>query len=366
VQRARDSHTDYFIDVSLIPLYGHESLRERLSAQVERGALPASLLLHGPSGVGKQRLALWLAQRLLCTDATAPCGECQHCRYVLGLQHPDLHWIFPHERVAGSEEWEYDDLKELQDARVAERAEEHGLYARPDGSCGIYKGDTKYLRFVASRSPALAKRKVLIIGDAERMVPQQANPEAANMFLKLLEEPPADTTIILTSSEPHALLQTIRSRVVQLRVPPLPTEAVRAFLADATVATKLPNLQPAELLRLASGAPGKLLGGDDQHGSLTRARQLLAAADAGPEQRYRAAFGSGSSKARGAFTDVLDALTAVVHERARDAAARGDDVSAQRAVRMVPAIEDAKRSAEGNANPQLVTAQLLESLAGVR
>ncbi|MBA3853716.1 MAG: hypothetical protein C0503_04820 [Gemmatimonas sp.] len=350
----------------ILPLYGHETLRERFADQMDRGVLPASLLLHGPAGVGKQRLALWLAQRLLCGGATKPCGDCQHCRYVLELQHPDLHWVFPHENVSGSADWEYDDLKPLQDSRVAERAEAKGLYARPDGSCGIYKGDTKYLRHVASRSPALATRKVLIVGDAERMVPQQANPEAANMFLKLLEEPPADTTIILTSSEPHALLQTIRSRVVQLRVAPLPVETMRAFLADASAAEKLPNLQPAELLRIASGAPGKLLGGDDQQVAMDRARKLLAAADAGAEQRFRAAFTSGTSKARGAFSDVLDALSVVVHERVREASARGDEAAARRAAKVMPLIEEAKLAAAGNANPQVVTAQLLESIAEVR
>lgn len=350
----------------ILPLYGHEALRDQLAAQMDRGALPASLLLHGPAGVGKQRLALWLAQRMLCAESHKPCGRCQHCRYVMQLQHPDLHWVFPHENVSGSNDWEFEDLKPLQDSRVAERAEANGLYARPDGSCGIYKSDTKYLRFVASRSPALASRKVLVIGDAERMVPQQANPEAANMFLKLLEEPPADTTIILTSSEPHAMLQTIRSRVVQVRVAPLPADAMRAFFADPVAAEKLPNLPTPELLRLAGGAPGQLLGGDDREAALTRARQLLAAADAGPEQRFRAAFTSGSAKARGAFSDVLDALSVIVHERVRQATERGDEAAARRAAKVMPLIEEAKLAAAGNANPQLVTAELLETIAGVR
>lgn len=350
----------------ILPLYGHEALRERFLGQMDRGQLPASLLLHGPAGVGKQRLALWLAQCLLCEGSTRPCGTCRHCRYVLELQHPDLHWVFPHENVSGSGDWDFDDLKQLQDARVAERAAEHGLYSRPDGSCGIYKADTKYLRTVATLSPALANRKVIIVGDAERMVPQQANPEAANMFLKLLEEPPSDTTVILTSSEPHSLLQTIRSRVVQVRVAPLPADAMRAFLADEYVAPRLPNLLPDDLLRSAGGAPGRLLGDDDRQAAMDRARKLLAAADGGAEQRFRAAFTAGTSKARGAFTDVLDALSVVVHERVREAASRGDEAAARRAAKVMPLIEEAKLAAAGNANPQLVTAELLESIAEVR
>src|SRR5688500_17626244 len=52
--------------VPIIPLHGHAATRARLRDAFERGALPASLLFHGPRGVGKQRLALWLGQLLLC------------------------------------------------------------------------------------------------------------------------------------------------------------------------------------------------------------------------------------------------------------------------------------------------------------
>lgn len=351
--------------MSIIPLFGHDAVRARLAAQADRGKLPASLLFHGAAGVGKQRLALWLAQRLVCPNPDRPCGGCQQCRYADSLQHPDIHWIYPHPNVPGAADWPFDDLKDVQETRIAERLEAQGLYARPDGSSGIYKSDAVYLRHVASRSPAMASRKVIIIGDAERMVPQQANPEAANMLLKLLEEPPADTSLILTSSEPSAMLQTVRSRVVSVRVPPLTEEAVRAFLESPIVSQKLPNLHANELVKMAGGAPGTLIGEGDRGTAITRAKALLAAADGGAEQRLRAAFTAGSSKARGAFTDVLDALTVLVHERTRDAAHRGDERTARRAARLVPLIEDAKESAAGNANPQLVTAQLLETIAGV-
>jgi len=350
--------------VPLLPLHGHETLRARLAAQADRGALPASLLLHGPAGIGKQRFALWLAQRLICDGAAKPCGECQACRYVLALHHPDVHWIFPHPSIKDGNKDDLDALKEQHESIVEERSS--GLYARPDGSAGIYIYDTRLLVHVATRSLAMAKRRVIIVGDAERMVSQNSSPEAANAFLKLLEEPPANSLIILTSSEPSSLLPTIRSRVVAVRVPRLSDESVRAFVADPLIAPSLPNSLPAELVRLAAGAPGTLIGGEDRTAALKRAKALLAAADAGPEQRFRAAFGSGSGKSRGAFSDVLDALTLLVHDRLRDAAGRGDEVTARRAARLVPVIEEAKRAAEGNANPQLVTAQLLEAFAGGR
>lgn len=347
----------------LIPLHGHDALRARLAGQADRGALPASLLFHGPVGVGKQRLALWLGQRLLCEGPDKPCGECQQCRYASILQHPDLRWFFPLPKLKDTDP-ALEAIQQQYEEAAKERADANGLYGRPDGSAGIFVHVTRLIVQMATRSPALARRKVFIVGDAERMVSQAGSEAAANAFLKLLEEPPEDTTLILTSSEPGALLPTIRSRVVAVRVTPLDEAAMQAFVADPLAAAALPNERPAELLRMAAGAPGALIGAEDRSAAVSRARALLAAADGGREQAYRAAFTSGSSKARGAFSDVLDALTVLLHDRSRDAAERGDAARALRAARALPAVEDAKRAAEGNANPQLVTARLLEALSG--
>ncbi len=345
----------------LIPLYGHDALRERLAAQAIAGTLPATLLFKGPAGIGKQRLALWLGQVLLCEAAERPCGTCQHCRYSMQLQHPDLRWFFPIKRLADDPSTE--ETQEAFETLVKERVEANGLYARPDGSMGIHKYVAELIVQMASRTPALARHKVFVFGDAERMVPQAANPETANMMLKLLEEPPADTTFILTSSEPGSLLETIRSRAVAVRVSPLGEPAMRRFVADEFARAVLPNETPDDLLRLANGAPGALIGAADRGVAVQRARQLLAAADAGREQALRASFTAGSGKARGVFSDVLDAMTVLLHERARAAAERGDERAARAATRAVPAVEEAKRAAEGNANPQLVTARLLDELA---
>jgi DNA polymerase-3 subunit delta' len=329
---------------------------------VADGTLPASLLLQGPPGIGKQRLALWLAQALLCQSATRPCGSCEHCRFSAELQHPDLRWFFPRPRLKGSDP-ALEEVQEEYEAAARERVEGRGIYPRPDGSAGIYLYVTRLIAQMASRTPALARRKVFVIGDAERMAPQASSTEGANAFLKLLEEPPADTTLILTSSEPGALLPTIRSRVVAVRVSPLADADVRRFVTDPLVAPQLANEPVEDLVRVAGGAPGTLVGATDRAAAVTRARQLLTASDAGREQLLRAAFTAGSAKARGAFTDVLDAMTVLLHERAREAADRGDERRARSAAKAVPIVEEAKRAAEGNANPQLVTARLLDELA---
>src|SRR5256886_9412765 len=84
-------------------LYGHEGTRNRLVGAIASGRLPQALLFEGPRGVGKQRLALWLAQALVCERAAGKaggevregCGECQQCKLVLNLSHPDVHWFVP-------------------------------------------------------------------------------------------------------------------------------------------------------------------------------------------------------------------------------------------------------------------------------
>jgi len=348
--------------VPLVPLYGHEALQARLAALADQGTLPASILLQGPPGIGKQRLALWLGHRLLCEAPNGPCGRCTQCRLTSELQHPDLRWFFPRERIAGDVDG--DEVDEAYRTEIQERVAAHGLYPRPEGSTGIYRYVATLITRLAALSPSLARRKVFIFGDAERMVPQEANPETANAILKLLEEPPADTTFILTSSEPGSLLPTIRSRVVSFRIPALPESTVRRFIDDALVKPLLPSGSTTDLVRMAGGAPGALIGAVDRSVAVDRARQLLTAAETGREAMLRAAISSSSSKARGSFSDVLDALTVLLHERARDAAQRGDEPTARRAARAIPEVEQAKRLAEGNVNPQLITARLAFALAG--
>jgi DNA polymerase-3 subunit delta' len=253
---------------------------------------------------------------------------------------------------------------------IAERVERRGLYPPSDGTEAIFVATVRALLQEAALSPALARRKVFVIGDAERMVPQEGADMAANAFLKLLEEPPGDTTLILTSSEPGALLPTIRSRVVSVRVAALPEADVRAFLADAAVAAALAETgaptSTEDRVRLAQGAPGSLLGASGLRDALDQAGRLLAAATGGHEaDRLRLAFVQGSSRARGNFAQMLDALTVLLHQRVRDAVGRGDEAAADGAARALEAVERSKTLVTGNANPQLVSAALMRDLARV-
>ncbi|MGH7650372.1 MAG: hypothetical protein ACREMS_00875 [Gemmatimonadaceae bacterium] len=350
----------------IVDLYGHEPLRQRLSASAVAGTLPASILLQGPRGVGKQRLAIWLAELVLCTKENPPCGTCISCRYVRELTHPDLHWVFPRPRLKDADP----DLEQVRDdyaEAIAERVGNFGLYAAPSGSEGIYVATVRSLVQRAAMSPAMGRRKVFIIGDAERMVPQEGADMAANAFLKLLEEPPADTTIVLTSSEPGALLPTIRSRVITARVPLLPDAKVRAFVEDPTVKKTLDKQSKAstnERVRIAAGAPGRLLARHDDAKATMSARKIIdAAVGARRPPQYAAALSQGSSGARGAFADTLEALVDLLGERVRDALHNKDDAAAASATKAVDAVLQAQTYADGNVSPQAITARLIHDLS---
>jgi DNA polymerase-3 subunit delta' len=355
--------------VSIVPLFGHEALRQRLRDAAQRGRLPGSILLHGPRGVGKQRIALWLGQTLLCAgQEERPCGVCQHCRYSSALVHPDLHWYFPRPRLKEADP-DPDTVRADYADAVAERVEQRGLYPPADGSDGIFVAAVRALLQQASLSPALARRKVFVVGDAERMVSQEGAEQAANAFLKLLEEPLADTTLILTSSEPGALLPTVRSRVVGIRVAPLPEASVRRFLAEPAVAAALSESGAPESLdervRLAQGAPGALLAATGLREALDQAGRLLAAAVRGDTtERLRLAFVQGSSKARGGFAQTLEALTVLLHQRVRNAVRDGEPRAANTA-RALELVERAKLLATGNVNPQLVSASLIRQIGAL-
>ncbi|MEO7103095.1 MAG: hypothetical protein ABI311_06785 [Gemmatimonadaceae bacterium] len=352
----------------IVPLYGHESVRRRFRRMIETKSLPGSVLLEGQRGIGKQRLALWLAQLLVCERDEKPCGACLACRSVLDLRHPDVFWVYPRPRLSDANATVEDVIDDLAEGS-AERLDKHGLYARPSGSEAIFLITTLTVVGKAAMSPAMGRRKIFIVGDAERMVAQEGSDQAANAFLKLLEEPPDDTTILLTSSEPGALLPTVRSRIVGIRCAPLADSDVLAFVRDPDVKSTLDDLAlprgDAERVSLARGAPGDLLSAAAISAARSSALKLLDASATREPTRYAAALSYGSSGARGAFSDMLSELNVLLRERAETAIAAGDSAGAYAAARATIAVTEAQARADGNVSPQLTAAVLMDALEGV-
>jgi DNA polymerase-3 subunit delta' len=351
--------------MTLRPIYGHETLMDRLGGTLASSRFPQAVLLVGRPGVGKQRLALWVAQGLLCHEGPGvPCGECLACKQVNGLQYPDLHWFVPIERPKATQDPE----KLLEDAKqqladVMAQRRENPLWERPTGSRSHSIASARLFHRLAWVTPFAGSRKVFILGDAERLIVQESSHGAANALLKVLEEPPADTTILLTTADAHALLPTIRSRVVTVHVPPVPDEVVRRFLETEID----PPLGKAALDRrtlLAEGCVGRAQWAEE-HGSEAdrRAGQFLEAVRRGPDSWAPVPLTQLPWEARGEFTAVLDSLAVQLRAELERATQDGAPAGKLRKhIRALERVEDHRTAAQGNANPRLALAVLAKQL----
>ncbi len=171
-----------------------------LEKLLKLGRIPSGLLFFGPSGSGKTKTAIDFAKGVLCLKGVPwGCGKCASCKYIKSFEND--YWS-----------GEIDNLKVYEESEGKKsflylRGEHpdfifvppHGNYIKIDQIRGIKE-------FVLVK-PALSRRKVIVIDDAHTMTNQ-----AANALLKVLEEPPEDTTFVLTTSKKSAILPTILSR----------------------------------------------------------------------------------------------------------------------------------------------------------
>lgn len=342
----------------LHPLYGHEAVRSRLANAVTAGHLPQSLLIEGPRGVGKQRLALWLAQLVLCEGEhrDEPCGSCRGCRHVLTLSHPDLRWYVPLEPSKRS--GDADKQVEVVEAALGEEMARRSAQPRYETPLGTATHSVAMVALLTRRlalTPAFDGWRMVIVGDAERLIPQTSSPHAANALLKVLEEPPARTVIVLTTSEPAALLPTIVSRVVRVRLASLHDSVVTLF---AQKELRGPEAGPAMHARVtrAEGCIGKLLASPGGHGD-AEAAAFLAAVRNDAVTRYSQALRQTPFQARGGFAAMLDGLLVRLRAEARAGGDTGKLVEA------IARVADVRGATQGNVNPQLLAAVLADDLA---
>jgi DNA polymerase-3 subunit delta' len=166
---------------------GHRRLIGLLSRAVERASLPPSLILAGPAGIGKRLVAIATAQALNCK--AGGCATCSICTRIARGVHSDVLLVEPGE--SGS--IKIDQVRDIVDR--------------------------------AGYRPFEGTRRVVIIDDADRLMPG-----AQNALLKTLEEPPPSSVFMLVTSRPDMLLPTVQSRCPRLRFRPLDAEDVAAVL----------------------------------------------------------------------------------------------------------------------------------------
>lgn len=209
-------------------ILGQERVAQMLQRCIVDQRVPQALLLTGREGAGTIALALAFARTVNCRNplvwhhSVAPCEACSSCIQSATLQHTNIKLIMalPAGKADTEEDVADDVLESLRDIIGAVAEDPYTRVRLPNASM-IRIGQIREVKRMLSLSAAQEGRRVVIIVNAEEM-----NVEASNAFLKTLEEPHDDVTIIMTTSRPERLLQTIVSRCQELIVPPLSDEIV--------------------------------------------------------------------------------------------------------------------------------------------
>jgi DNA polymerase III subunit delta' len=198
-------------------------------------------LFAGPEGSGKRLAMRAFAAALLCPQGG--CGECRACRLALGERHPNMLVLEP---------------------------------SGPDILVGKDASDPNTARWFASRAyltPLEPGRKIMVVLQADRL-----RVEAADVLLKVIEEPPLDTVFLLVSARPDELPDTIRSRCQEIAFPSLSED----FVVQTLVAEGLDERRARLACRLAGGNLGRArrLASDERQLSAFRDDALAAASRA--------------------------------------------------------------------------------------
>jgi DNA polymerase-3 subunit delta' len=232
---------------------GNTATVTHLRESVRAGRFPHSLILAGPRGAGKYTLALMLAQAVNClnpveTDGLPDfCGHCTNCTRIAGSANLEERVA---EAVAAREDLRETDKRET---RILVQTHPDVLVIPPDPPQLLIKlGQVRQAIHAAYYRPPVEARRAFTIFTSSAFMK-----EAANSLLKVLEEPPDYTSLVLLTENPQELLPTIRSRAVVHRLGALPPAELESLLA-----ARRPELKPKDralAARLAEGAVGRAL-----------------------------------------------------------------------------------------------------------
>lgn len=214
--------------MALKDIIGQDNALKILYGTLKKERVPSAILLSGDSGIGKKLSAINYAKAINCLQPIDfdCCDRCISCKKIDAENHPDILNIALEnvEDKLSLEERHSKDSNRYEYPIEAVRKIEEFLHLRPNE----------------------ARKKIVIIDDAETM-----NINAANSFLKTLEEPPPDSLIILVSSNPERLPDTIRSRCITVKFKPLHIDICRKVISE-NLKTDYTDL----IVKLSMGRPG--------------------------------------------------------------------------------------------------------------
>ena len=245
---------------------GNSGVKKILHRLLRQKKLPNSLLFAGPGGIGKKETALVVAKALNCLKKSADsCEECTHCRAINHGNFPDVMVISPAK-----------DILKIDQMRL--------------------------LKNTAHLKPMAGHKRVFIVVEAEKM-----NEEASNSLLKILEEPPPFSLIILVTPNPYRIIPTIKSRCQVFQFSPIPKKEIQKALENK-------GIQPERAQILSLQVDGNLkqalsLDWEDVQSQRQKAWQLFLAL----HKKEKAApllkqFSASRAVARDEFEDTLEVL----------------------------------------------------------
>jgi len=357
---------------------GNERIVAALRGALRSGRVPHALLFTGPRGVGKFTLARMFAQAANCERMSDDfCGECATCQRLSLLADPQK--LVEQGLV---------ERGESADAATVERVPLI-LQSHPDVWALVPDpvrlknpvvrpmlriGQLRAVQRAAYFQP-MGRRRVFILDGAETM-----RWDVANVFLKILEEPPDSATLILTAPSPYALLPTIVSRCLQFHFAPLPQTAVEKILKERT------GRKPADIklaAQLAEGSPGLAIEMDVAGAAQSRKNALRILERAARGQGFTQLFADTAALAKdressfedqlggfyGLLTDLLELTSKLKEPALRNANLANELESLSRAVdsawviRAIAGFDQVYAGARRNLNRQLGLDALAASLA---
>ena len=303
----------YTQSVSFQDFLGNTQTVTHLRESIRAERFPHSLILSGPKGSGKYTLALMLAKAFNCLNPTESdglpdfCGRCSNCLRIADSANLEA---LVAEAVEAREALRETDKKET---RILIQTHPDLLIVPPDPPQLLIKlGQVRQVIHVAFYRPPVESRRTFTIFTSSAFMK-----EAANSLLKVLEEPPEHTSLILLTENPQELLPTIRSRAVVHRL-----GALAASDLESLLALRRPQLKPQDralAARLAEGAVGRALTLDLPAYLTSRQEALLLLRTALREPDYSQLFQSTEKYRAGAdgqekTLNLLRALSSLVED----------------------------------------------------
>jgi DNA polymerase III subunit delta' len=360
---------------------GNERVVAALRGALRSQRVPHALLFTGPRGVGKFTLARMFAQAANCERLTDDfCGECNTCRRISLLADPQA---LIEQGLA--------ERGESADAATVERVPLI-LQSHPDvwalvpdpvrlktpvARPMLRVGQLRAVQRAAYFQP-MGRRRVFILDAADTM-----RWDVANVFLKILEEPPGSATLILTAPSPYSLLPTIVSRCLQFHFAPLPSADVEKILQDKT------DYKPADrklAAQLAEGSPGLAIEMNLEQAQQQRRNALRILERAARGEGFAQLFADTAALAKdressfeeqisvfyGLLSDLLELTSGVKQPTLRNApllkelTSLANSVSTAWVMRAISGFDELHAGARRNLNRQLGLDALAASLVTVR